>query len=183
MSRTATPPTRRPAAGRRPAAAGRPSAGRSSAPSGRFATGRPAGRRAAAPSSSPFNRPSWPGRAQPKPSKASSLLSTIGGIAKSSSSSKPGRSGPGKGGLALLAAGVGLAVKNRDKLPLDKLPIGGKGKRGSSEVVAPASDSTPVTSAGTVSPMGGTEPIGGTGTFGETTSLDRTSTPPPAGSS
>jgi hypothetical protein len=81
------------------------------APHGRFGRpGQPA--RAAHPS-----RPSLPGRRKPKQSTSQKALSALTGALPGSSSAKKGGGKRRAGGMALLAGGLGLAMKNRDKLP------------------------------------------------------------------
>jgi hypothetical protein len=71
----------------------------------------------------PSGRPSLPSRRRkPQPSTAQKALSALGGLLPGSGSSKrsrsaqKGKAGKRAGGMALLAGGIGLAMKNRDKL-------------------------------------------------------------------
>jgi hypothetical protein len=69
-------------------------------------------------------RPALPGRRKPQKSTTQKALSAVTGVLPHSSSSK--KKGSGKrtaGGVALLAGGLGLLMKNRDKLP------GGSGRK------------------------------------------------------
>jgi hypothetical protein len=90
---------------------------------GRFARPTPAATRRAAPAKRPgVSRTGFPSsirrKPQPKSKGLAGTLTALLPIGAGKSKSK-GKSGPGKGksgGLAMLAAGAGLAFKNRDKL-------------------------------------------------------------------
>jgi hypothetical protein len=63
-------------------------------------------------------RPTLPGRRKPQKSTTQKALSAVTGALPHSSSSKKKSSGKRTaGGMALLAGGIGLLMKNRDKLP------------------------------------------------------------------
>ncbi|HWH95552.1 MAG TPA: hypothetical protein VNT03_16955 [Baekduia sp.] len=92
-------------------------------------------------------RPRLPGRRKPQQSTAKKALSTITGALPRSSSSKKGGGKRRAGGMALLAGGLGLAMKNRDKL---QGMMGRHDDQGTATSPPPTPSTTP--SPGTYSP-------------------------------
>jgi hypothetical protein len=97
--------------GRRPTPAPQGRLHRPATPQGRF-------NRPATPQPR-FSRPAMPTRRKPQQSNAQKALTALSGALPGMGKSKSKSGGGGKrraGGMALLAGGLGLAMKNRDKI-------------------------------------------------------------------
>ncbi|MCW2983388.1 MAG: hypothetical protein JWR63_958 [Conexibacter sp.] len=104
------------------------------------------GRRPAPAPQGRFGRPGKPGRRKPQQSTGQKALASLTGALSKPSAAKKRSGGPGKsraGRMALLAGGLGLAMKNRGRI--QGLMARRSSDKAAAEAAAPAPAPTPTT--------------------------------------